>query len=325
MANYEDKDFIGFSFNGTHSSSFGIIRTSNGSRYDESLLPQVQDKTIQVPGGDGTYYFGSQYTQRPFSISIAFDSLSEKGFIDMQNWLNQREPKRLIFDERPYKYYLAKVSNSTQSLKYLCFEKEFEEKDEKGELKKVIKRVYKGEGTLNFVCYYPFAKSVFKYLDSYKDNDYPNKDQWAESSQMEATQGVYDTFKIADDQSASVMLWNAGNLPTDWFLKLALKEPKQDTELTFKLIKDNEKTKTMILKWNEAEGETMPTSITINSKNNSIVNSGAPSELWTGLLKEGEFFKIPLGASKLTITSNVSIFSQTVTNNPAIDYDYLYF
>jgi hypothetical protein len=34
-------DYIGFQFNGVHSSELGIIRTSNGSRFDEGLLPTI--------------------------------------------------------------------------------------------------------------------------------------------------------------------------------------------------------------------------------------------------------------------------------------------
>jgi hypothetical protein len=37
----------------------------------------MQDKTVQIPGGDGTYYFGSYYTQRQFTIPFAFDGLTE--------------------------------------------------------------------------------------------------------------------------------------------------------------------------------------------------------------------------------------------------------
>jgi hypothetical protein len=57
-------DYMGFTYNGKHSSELGIVRVSDGSRFNENLLPTMQDKTVQVPGGDGTYYFGSYYTQR---------------------------------------------------------------------------------------------------------------------------------------------------------------------------------------------------------------------------------------------------------------------
>ena len=70
-------DYIGFTFNGVHSSELGIVRTSDGSRFNENLLPTIQDKTVQVPGGDGMYHFGSFYTQKQFPISYAFDALSK--------------------------------------------------------------------------------------------------------------------------------------------------------------------------------------------------------------------------------------------------------
>ena len=55
-------DYIGFYFNGYHSSELGIVRVSDGSRFNENLLPTIQDKTVQIPGGDGMYHFGSYYT-----------------------------------------------------------------------------------------------------------------------------------------------------------------------------------------------------------------------------------------------------------------------
>ena len=115
-------DFIGFSFNGYRSEELGIVRVSDGSRYDEDLLPTSQDKTVQVPGGDGFYYFGSDYTQRPFSINIAFDELTEAQFRKLQQVFGTKELGKLIFDERPYKYYMVKSGNP--QLKYICFGKE---------------------------------------------------------------------------------------------------------------------------------------------------------------------------------------------------------
>ena len=37
-------DFTGFYFNGHHSSTYGIIRTSDGNRYKEDLLPDFEDR-----------------------------------------------------------------------------------------------------------------------------------------------------------------------------------------------------------------------------------------------------------------------------------------
>jgi hypothetical protein len=49
-----DYDFIGFTYNGKHSiGDFGIYRTSDGSRYNDDLVPALNDKTADIPGGDG--------------------------------------------------------------------------------------------------------------------------------------------------------------------------------------------------------------------------------------------------------------------------------
>lgn len=114
-------EFIGFSFGGVHSSELGIIRVSDGSRYNENLLPTIQDKTVQVPGGDGMYYFGSYYTQRQFNISIAYDDLTEEQIQLIKLMFGKKEPQKLIFDETPYKFYWAK-STGTPSLKFICFD-----------------------------------------------------------------------------------------------------------------------------------------------------------------------------------------------------------
>src|SRR5574344_845122 len=103
-------DFIGFTFNGVHSSDMGIIRTSDGSRFNENLLPTSTDKTVQIPGGDGTYYFGSNYTQRQIPISVATDELTETQFRQLKQWLGDKQIHPLVFDEAPYKTYMVKTS-----------------------------------------------------------------------------------------------------------------------------------------------------------------------------------------------------------------------
>ena len=107
-------DFLGFSFDGIHSSRLGITRVSDGNRYNESLTPELEDKIIPIPGKDGNYFFGSSYAGKPFTIQIAFDSLSESQFRQLNKLLAIKKPCRLIFDERPYKVYMAKISAPPQ-------------------------------------------------------------------------------------------------------------------------------------------------------------------------------------------------------------------
>ena len=206
-------DFLGFTFDGVHSSELGVFRISDGSRYTENLLPTMQDKTVQVPGADGTYYFNSYYTQKQINFPIAFDSLTEEGLRRLKQLFSDKKVHSLIFDEHPYKIYKVKATG-TPSLKYVCFDKPERDEDEgtydpyietKEELygvkgtKKSKSRVYKGEGQLSFTCYNPFARSRFKYLDEYVTKNIPewgpmgdnmdveiyeNYSEWARASRM---------------------------------------------------------------------------------------------------------------------------------------------
>lgn len=147
-----DYDFIAFSFNGYHSyEDFGIYRTSNSSRYTESLAPTLTDKTAEVPGGDGTYYFSTKHKQKAFSINFAFDHMEEKQFIKLKQWLNGKNVAPLWFAEAPHKVYSVKVTG-TPNINYVCFE-EFDTTN-----KKIVK-IYKGEGTIQFTAYYPYART----------------------------------------------------------------------------------------------------------------------------------------------------------------------
>ena len=42
--------FVGFKYNGKHSSELKIYRTSNGDRYEINLTPSLTEKTAMVDG-----------------------------------------------------------------------------------------------------------------------------------------------------------------------------------------------------------------------------------------------------------------------------------
>ena len=71
-------DFLGFTLGETHSSKLNITRVSSGDRYEDNLLPQFKDTTLEVPGGDGTYYLDTFYTQKPFTLNFAYDDLRDE-------------------------------------------------------------------------------------------------------------------------------------------------------------------------------------------------------------------------------------------------------
>lgn len=152
-------DFLGFQLGEDHSYGLNITRVSTNDRYQDMLLPQFTDATVQVPGGDGTYYWDSYYTQRVFNISFAFDDLRDEDLRKLRQMFSTKTVKPLIFDEFQYKKYMVKCAQPPQ-LNYICFDHyEF--------------RIYKGEGTVQLIAYYPFAFSVISPLIEYQNDGAP--------------------------------------------------------------------------------------------------------------------------------------------------------
>lgn len=147
--NAADYDFLAFSYKGLHSyQDFGLIRVSDGDRYNENLLPTLNDKTAENPGADGMYYFNTNYKQKDFNINFAFDKLTDLKMRQIKSWFSGKELGDLWFAENPYKVYSAKVTGQP-TIKFIPFD----DVDEDGN--KI--RVYKGEGSVTFTAYYPFA------------------------------------------------------------------------------------------------------------------------------------------------------------------------
>ena len=114
-------DFTGFQFGNYHTKDLGIVRVSGGDRYEEQLHPEIKDITAEVPGMDGQYFFGSTYGTKTFDLELAFDSLTEVQFRQLRQAFGTRKIEKLIFDEEPYKYYLAKLESPIE-LSYVCFD-----------------------------------------------------------------------------------------------------------------------------------------------------------------------------------------------------------
>lgn len=262
-------DFLGFSFDGIHCSTLGITHVSSSDRYEEELFPEVKDKTIEIPNNHGEYYYGSTYGTRTFEINIAYDSVTEKQFRKIRQLFSTRKICELIFDERPYKVYYAKIESPIE-MSYVCFDERkrtpgpasnsgvrivertsvtdeetgettYEikreeispwvyETDEQGA--PVMQRIYKGEGTINLICYQPFAHQLFKVLDLYRiagenrgnlTTTYTNVDEWADSSGI-LTQTEYETRNIdhvvssTDPYTYAIPVYNPGDLDVGFCL-----------------------------------------------------------------------------------------------------------
>ena len=315
-------DFTGFTFDGIHSSQLNIVRVSEGDRYEENLFSDIEDKVIEMPGNDGSYYYGSDYQPRSISISIAFDSMTEVQFRKVRKLFSTKKICELIFDERPYKVYQAKVENPIE-LSYVCFDEREKTVDsprpgierdrendtyqevgfvdtitvpanttvtyrlhdvpidntlqvdgmdytiENGVLtfvneteagKNVIisyltmiletpawkevtpwkysnnkERIYKGEGTIEFICYFPYAKSLYNVLDYYTTKANPSFDasqvrEWAKSSGIlsaaERSSLLLDTpieTDVNGDRRTEFYVYNPGDIDVGFYLYIPFK------------------------------------------------------------------------------------------------------
>lgn len=149
----QDFDFLAFSFNGLHSwDDFKIYRVSDGDRYNTELAPQINDLTAENPSADGIFFFGSHHKQKVFNINFAFEEIDDTTIRSLKKWLNGKEQGDLWFEEEPYKVYTAKVTG-TPTLKFIPFDKL-----ENG----TTKRIYRGEGSVQFTAFWPYAHTPDK-------------------------------------------------------------------------------------------------------------------------------------------------------------------
>ena len=200
MAREAKKDFqgpfLGFTYNGRHSSELGIVRINTGNRAEMPLSPSFKDSTAEVPGGKGLYYFNTQIQQRQFTINFAYDDLTEEDVRELREWLNPLEQGELIFDEEPYKAYTVKP-NTQPKLSYLVFDKEITTETFKLYEPSTVRssgRLYKGEGAIGLTAYYPYAKAPSKELSYYspntKEGGFGRQEEWKTAAGFDGEVGL---------------------------------------------------------------------------------------------------------------------------------------
>lgn len=294
-------DLTGFKFGDYHSSQFGLIRVSNGSRYNEYLLPTLKNTTTDVPGMEGTLYFGTQKTTRSFQVDMAFDSLTEEDIRDIREWLTGAHS--LIFDERPYIQYMC-ILNSAPQLKYLTFE-------ENGE------RIYKGELSVNFVSYLPYGYSIDgkKFIDDFLDENF---EEWSNASHL-AYKNFYEgeTLRTYDKfEGNNVYVYNGGDVEADYVLTCYFSEGA-----TAK-ISMNDVSYEFSLRAKSANSTHLELSVNSKLQYARCRDVNIANGVITGIsdyaimLPSTEMFKIPVGQSLITCT-NIDTSAPNV-----IDYKY---
>ena len=243
-------DFLGFTLGDIHSSQLNITRVSSGDRYDDNLLPAFKDTTAEVPGGDGTYYWDTFYNQKPFTLNFAYDDLRDEDLRALRQTFGFKGIKPLIFDEFPYKKYMVKCA-AAPNFKYICFDH-------------MEMRLYKGEGSVNLVAYYPYALA---------------------------------TFSPFIKNSNEAMMNNVGDLPAEIRAYYSLDSAPSEIK-----IQDLNGKQLGILTFNSFEKQDDDAFILINSKTHLIEgldeNKQKTGHLYNKFINTGDFFEAPLGRTR---------------------------
>lgn len=310
--------YLGFTYGGVHSSELGIVRTASSNRYDDGLLPTAQLKTATLRGMDGQYYFGGDYTQRQFSVNFSFDHLTDAQLRKLRAALGGKEIRDLIFDEAPYKVYSAAVTGNA-TVKHICFDDPY------------YGRVFKGEGTIQFTCYFPFARSRFKWLEDYNlsnipewgnDDTFININEWRGTSGIVSQSSGYDSFSWSTNKYIAT-LYNPGDIDTDWIIKIPGTSGSPYTITNFTIAMGSEQ---LVINtgFNLQSGDQ---GIYINSKTHLIQGYNSSGEvqkthIYNDAISAGDFFKIPVQNS--TYTLSITPGAQ-FSSAPTIEYGYLYY
>lgn len=375
-------DFLGFSFDNIHSSRLGIVRVANGDRYTEELFPEVSDRTHEITGEDGENYYGSEFKTKVHTINIAFDSVTEKQFRQLRKLFGTKKICPLIFDERPYKVYMAKIESPIE-LEYVCFDEHkrhegetiegggirYVEKD--GERVKeditpwvyeydeggrpITERIYKGEGTIELISYYPYAHQLYKQLELYTDNPmittYSNVDEWAESSGILDTETftnnhideVLEATYLTNYYNLQIPVYNPGDLDTGFYLYIPFDNSGHISPAFGNYVCINGDTNGLLLREIERKGD--DSGIIINTNNHLIegvkydfiserndyrTRSWTPTiNIYNEYIAAGDFPLIKRSdwhfddtQYKQSIYLNCQVADR---NSIKLDYDYLYF
>lgn len=283
-------DFLGFQLGDIHSERLNITRVSSGNRYSDNLIPSFKDSVVEIPGGDGMYYWDTRFSSRTFQIDFAYDDLRDEDLRQLAKIFSFKGIKPLIFDEAPYKKYMVKCAQAP-NLKYICFGN--------GDTK-----LYKGEGTVNLIAYYPFGISTEEFNLAY-DSSIDGARAYNDGDMDADFQVIYDIHDIPATSSTSnginITLSNGtDNLKFEDIKNIGtINNQGSFVEDSYLMID----TKTHLV-----EG--------LDSNFNKIGN------LYNRFITEGDFFKLKVGQNTITSTGTSSSDSRAFES---LKYKFLYY
>lgn len=152
--------FTDLKFGDKWASEMNLVAVSTPDRYSSSLTPIFSDQTLNVNGKDGTYYWGTNKQSKSWNVNFAFNNITDSQLKKIVKWLDPKKIDKLIFNQEPFRYCVAKVADAPQ-FTYVPFETEVTENEIT-----INRTVYKGELVVNFIS---FSTNSFA-VDNYYEN-----------------------------------------------------------------------------------------------------------------------------------------------------------
>ena len=318
------ESFLGFWFNGRHSSEFKVIRVSGGKEFEEELLSAAKDTTIDIPGRDGVEFIQAKRQNKQFKISFAFDELYEEDIRAIKQWLAPKKPCELIFDERPYKVWRGKVT-TVAKISFVPFDEK-----EHGV-------VYKGKGDVTFTCFKPYARSKSRDIIDYQQvtavepsqipfNYLMNIKDWIGSSGIKYQDSISgEGYQYVSNISPT---YNGGDLPVAPKITLNITNIENISSNYLQLLYSGQPQ--IILKkdvlTNIPNGQDGSKKIIIDNEMQLILDANENSstsnqtrKIYNNAIIAGSFFKLEPGEN-----GGITVDDENVTVE-SIDFDYLYY
>lgn len=343
-------DYLGFQFGEHHSRDLGLYRVSDGDRYNDVSIPNFTDTTSKIPGGDGTYYWDSFYSQRTFTIQCAFDDLSETQLRQIRQIFNGKAEDWLVFDEVPYKKYRVKLQAPPQ-IKYLTFREKPVQAGGDTFFEKL--RVHKGEITFQFISYVPYARDNFKIYDLLEEDEinYPNIDEWYDSVHLLSQAQMNELKNIGSLDNGNVaarFVYNPGDVPTDFKVIIDYDVVPSDLslEMVHRVKGENKPATSSVgdvslaqLNFTGLIMDSGDTRLVVDTATNLVygidANNNKTGTLYNKYISSGTFFKIPITQDPDPLTAEelvdycdyikINVARSSVVDNCKIEYDYLYY
>ena len=147
----------GFSYNGKHSGDFGVWYVP-----DPAVLwtPSPDFEVFDSEDGtrDGGSYYKNRVKKRVFTLACYYEDITIETREKIRAWLNRNTAGMLIFDERPFEYYIVHPTKIVPGKQYT-------------QAGPWLQDTISGTMTITFTAYWPFGYMKYK---SYNGTDLDN-------------------------------------------------------------------------------------------------------------------------------------------------------